>query len=43
VVGDREVDAREVAVRDRKGQDLGSFDLDRLIARLAAEVATRAN
>jgi threonyl-tRNA synthetase len=43
VVGDREVEAREVAVRDRKGQDLGSFDLDRLVARLTDEVATRAN
>ena len=43
VVGDREVEAREVAVRDRKGQDLGSFDLDRLVARLTDEVATRAH
>ncbi len=43
VVGDREVEAREVAVRDRKGQDLGAYDLDRLVARLTAEVATRAH
>ncbi len=43
VVGDREVEAREVAVRDRKGQDLGSFDLDRLAVRLSDEVASRAH
>ena len=41
VVGDREVEAREVALRDRKGQDLGTLDLDRLVARLSDDVARR--
>ncbi len=42
VVGDREVEARQVAVRDRSGKDLGSFDLQGLAARLAEEVAAKA-
>jgi threonyl-tRNA synthetase len=43
VVGDREVETRQVAVRDRKGKDLGSYDLEGLIARLDSEVRTRAH
>jgi threonyl-tRNA synthetase len=43
VVGDREVEERTLAVRDRKGQDLGSFRLEDFIAKLSEEVATRAH
>ncbi len=42
VVGDREVESRQVAVRDRTGKDLGSLDLEGLIARLGVEVSERA-
>jgi len=41
VVGDREVAQRTVAVRDRKGKDLGTVDLDDFVARLSEEVAHR--
>jgi len=41
VVGDREVDARQVAVRDRKGKDLGTMGIDDLIVRLEDEVARK--
>jgi threonyl-tRNA synthetase len=41
VVGDREVQSREVAVRDRGGKDLGSMGLDALLGRLESEVASR--
>ncbi len=41
VVGDREVQSRQVSVRDRAGKDLGSLGLDDLVARLEAEVASR--
>ncbi len=41
VVGDREVDANAVALRDRKGQDLGVVQVDAFIDRLADEVARR--
>jgi threonyl-tRNA synthetase len=43
VVGDREVEERTLAVRDRKGKDLGSFRLEDFIAKLSEEVATRAH
>ncbi len=43
VVGDREVETRSLAVRDRKGQDLGSLDLDTFAGRLSDEVASRAH
>jgi threonyl-tRNA synthetase len=39
VVGDREMENRQVAVRDRTGKDLGVLDLDGLLARLAEESA----
>jgi len=41
VVGDKEVESQTVAVRARRGEDLGSMDLDAFIARLAADVACR--
>ncbi|BCU08270.1 threonine--tRNA ligase [Allochromatium tepidum] len=41
VVGDREVEARSLSVRNRQGQDLGSFSLDAFIERLSQDVANR--
>ncbi len=41
VVGDKEVESQTVAVRARRGEDLGSMDLNALIARLADDVACR--
>jgi threonyl-tRNA synthetase len=41
VVGDREVENREVAVRRRDGKDLGTMSVDALIERLSEEVAQR--
>jgi threonyl-tRNA synthetase len=41
IVGDREMQAKQVAVRTRSGQDLGSMPLDALVARLRDEVAAR--
>ena len=41
VVGDREVEQRTLAVRDRKGQDLGSLGLDGFIGLLTEGVANR--
>lgn len=41
VVGDREVETRSLSVRDRQGQDLGSFSLDAFIERLSHAVAHR--
>jgi len=41
VVGDRERDQGTVAVRTRKGEDLGSMPLSALVDRLAGEVANR--
>jgi threonyl-tRNA synthetase len=43
VVGDREVEQGAVAVRTRRGKDLGSMPLDDFILRLTAEVAERVN
>ena len=39
VVGDREMAANQVAVRTRKGEDLGQMALEAFVARLQAEVA----
>ena len=39
VVGDREMAANQVAVRTRKGEDLGRMALEAFVARLQAEVA----
>jgi threonyl-tRNA synthetase len=41
ILGDREVETRTLTVRDRKGQDLGSFALDAFMTRLGDEVASR--
>jgi threonyl-tRNA synthetase len=41
VVGDREVESRSVAVRDRAGQDLGILQLDGFVDRLSEEIANR--
>jgi len=43
VVGDREVEQGAVAVRTRRGEDLGSMPLDDFILRLNAEVTERVN
>jgi threonyl-tRNA synthetase len=43
VLGDREVESRTLAVRDRKGQDLGVMGIEDFIARLGQEVEARAN
>ena len=41
VVGDKEVESETVAVRARRGEDLGSMDLDAFSAHLANDVARR--
>ena len=41
IVGDKEQQARTVAVRTRSGEDLGAFALDALLERLLTEVAAR--
>ncbi|MCK7458428.1 threonine--tRNA ligase [Idiomarina aminovorans] len=41
VVGDKEVEAGEVAVRTRGGEDLGKFPLEDFITRVKDEVRTR--
>jgi threonyl-tRNA synthetase len=41
VVGDREVEHRTLALRDRKGKDLGAIGLEELVARLGDEVVNR--
>jgi threonyl-tRNA synthetase len=41
VVGDREVESRSVAVRDRAGKDLGTFEVGAFIDRLSEEIANR--
>ncbi len=41
VVGDREVENREIAVRLRDGTDLGTMSVDGLVERLSKEVAQR--
>ena len=41
VVGDRECENNEVAVRTRSGQDLGSMPIETLAAGLGTEVASR--
>ncbi|WP_018694276.1 threonine--tRNA ligase [Algicola sagamiensis] len=42
VVGDKEVEAGEVAVRTRKGEDLGKFSLDAFKEKVLEEVNARA-
>ncbi len=43
VLGDREVENRTLALRDRKGQDLGVMGIDDFLARLGQEVEARTN
>ncbi len=41
IVGDKEMQAEQVAVRTRSGEDLGAMPFDTLLARLHEEVAAR--
>jgi len=41
VCGDKEVEAGEIAVRTRKGKDLGKFKIDDLVAFLQQEISSR--
>ncbi len=41
VAGDREVEAKSLAVRTRSGKDLGSMSIETFAQRLAREVASR--
>jgi threonyl-tRNA synthetase len=41
VVGDREVDSRSVAVRTRRGEDLGSMDIEIVGSKFRDELARR--
>jgi len=41
VIGDKEMEAGEVAVRTRKGEDLGKMSVDDLVAKLQEEVKNR--
>jgi len=41
ILGDKELQARQVAVRTRAGEDLGAMPLEGFVTRLQAEAATR--
>ena len=41
VVGDKEMEAGEIAIRTRSGEDLGKMSVDDFIAKLSEEVKTR--
>ena len=41
VVGDKEVEQQEVAVRTRTGEDLGKFNVDDLVAKVSEEIKNR--
>lgn len=41
VIGDQEVEANEVAVRTRKGDDLGKFKVEDFVAHVKEEIITR--
>ncbi|AXV65368.1 MULTISPECIES: threonine--tRNA ligase [Pseudoalteromonas] len=41
VVGDKEVEQQEVAVRTRTGEDLGKFNVDDFIAKISDEIKNR--
>lgn len=41
VVGDKEVEQQEVAVRTRTGEDLGKFSVDDFVAKVSEEIKTR--
>ncbi len=42
VVGDKEMEAGEISIRTRSGEDLGKMSVDDFIAKLSEEVKTRA-
>lgn len=42
VCGEKEVEAGKVAVRTRRGKDLGAYDVDEFIAKLHQEICSRA-
>ncbi|KZN62958.1 threonine--tRNA ligase [Pseudoalteromonas luteoviolacea] len=41
VVGDKEVEQQELAVRTRKGEDLGKFSVDDFVAKISEEIKNR--
>jgi threonyl-tRNA synthetase len=41
ILGDKELQAQQVAVRTRAGEDLGAMPLDAFIDRLEVEAASR--
>ena len=41
VVGDKEVEQQQVAVRTRTGEDLGKFNVDDFIAKISEEIKNR--
>ncbi len=41
VVGDKEMEAGEIAIRTRSGEDLGKMSVDDFIVKLDEEVKTR--
>ena len=41
ILGDKELQAQQVAVRTRAGEDLGAMPLDAFVTRLQSEVASR--
>jgi len=41
VVGDREKETKQVAVRNQKGEDLGSMALDELVKNLKKEISDK--
>jgi threonyl-tRNA synthetase len=42
IVGDKEVQANKVAVRNRKGEDLGQMTVAEFVAKLSQEIASKA-
>jgi threonyl-tRNA synthetase len=43
VVGDKEMEAGEIALRTRTGEDLGKMSVEDFIAKITAEVKSRAS
>jgi threonyl-tRNA synthetase len=41
ILGDKELEAKKVAVRTRTGEDLGAMPLEAFVSRLEDEVAAR--
>jgi len=40
-LGDREMSARQVAVRTQKGEDLGAMSLDSFLTKLSKEIENK--